>query len=88
MPQSQSPLLHAYEFALTGLRRVEDDLLRHVEKILALADESETPTLRQLAFLEGLRRERDEAMAAVQQAEAALLNHISSLFGIPPDVVK
>jgi hypothetical protein len=84
MQHLESSLLTSYESALRRLHELEQEFVQHLAKIHEVADGSGA-SLRQLAFLEGLRRERDDMRLAVQQAEAAVINRISKALGIPPE---
>jgi hypothetical protein len=85
MQHLESSSLPAYQRALARLHELEEDFLQHLTKIHELTNGDGEPTLRQLAFLEGLRRERDDARLAAHRAENEVINRISSALGIPPD---
>jgi hypothetical protein len=84
MQHLESSLLSSYERALNRVHELEQEFVQHLAKIHELADGSGA-SLRQLAFLEGLRRERDDMRVAVQQAETAVINRISKALGFPSE---
>ena len=79
-------LLQAYKRAAERLQDVERQVHQSLLNFFEPSEYSALPTLRQLAFLEGLRRERDDAYEVAQRAEADLVDKILSRLGIPPDL--
>jgi hypothetical protein len=84
MQQPEQLLLHAYERALARLQALESEICQQLTGAID-AQGKQASTLRQLALLEGLRHERNDARAETQRAEAALINHLGARLGIPPD---
>ena len=73
--------LQAYEHALTQLQDLEKTVYDHLKGFFAVDDGGAQPDLRRLAFLEGLRRERDMARETAMQAEVDLVNRLLANLG-------
>lgn len=79
MEDSAGLLLQVYERALEQLRAFD---ARIAEQLGSLIGTHAIPTARDVAFLEGLRRERDEALSRLRDAEASLFNYLLTRLGL------
>jgi hypothetical protein len=86
MRDADQHLFQAYERAAAQLEAAEEAVHQRLTSLFE-PDASPEVTVRMLAFLEGLRKERDEAWGAMQQAEQDLLDQLLSRLRAPPDPV-
>jgi hypothetical protein len=78
-------MLQEYERAKARFQSLENDLHEHLKRLLAPAEGSGAPTMRQLAFIEGLRSERDQAWDRLKVLERGLFNAAAARTGILPE---
>jgi hypothetical protein len=76
MESADHVLFLQFEGAFKRLRKLDDDIKHHLERLAASAAEALSPAVRDLAFFEGLRYERDEARQALTSAEQRLLEYL------------
>lgn len=79
MEDSDQLLFKVYERALEHLRAFDARIAEQFDRLISA---NATVGARDLAFLEGLRKERDEALAALQDAESAVFNYLLSHLGL------
>jgi hypothetical protein len=87
MEESTDLLLRLYQSARAQLQSIDAGIEEHLKKLLASGSVT-SPTARDVAFLEGLRSERDEAGAGLRRAEERLFNHLISQLGLTSDPAK
>jgi hypothetical protein len=83
MHEPESPSIQAYERPVTRLQALEHEVFTAFMSLLQASDPDVRPRMRQLAFLEGLRRQRDDAREVLRKVEADLFARIASQLGIP-----
>lgn len=75
MEESTDLMLRVYERASQELRSFDARIGEHLSRLL---EAHGILAVRDLAFLEGLRSERDEAFDALREAETSLSNYLLS----------
>jgi hypothetical protein len=88
MQESVDSLLRIYQRALSQLGSLDRGIEEQLKRIVTAALEGGLPTARDLALLEGLRSERDQARGSLRDAEQTIFNNLLAQLGVSSDPAK